>query len=219
MTSSVVTQVRNSVVLANRGWKVKLCRLVTDDSGAPVVPYRLLKDEDSGAPITEERWFKFTNFDLAVIDQSPPMGWGGVDAWSDALDKSPFLTLASTIAIVYELFVVDDKSGETVPDWKRASRMMVDGGVAHYVSVVMGALQMAQGVDPEVCGELVESGLEEVRQTLEEEVRKMRDLIKKSFRSDGDGSDTPTSQTTGSPGNTGSPDGQPSTVTSTSSGD
>lgn len=203
----VVSISTNPVVLRNRGFRIKVCCLaeVKVAEGQPK-KFDRIYDPDS-EPITEDMWFKFTNATLAEIELPEPFGFGSVETWGDEMERRPFMTLARTFAVAVERYRIDDQ-GQTVPDWKYGSLMMLDGEFSTYTSVMMGALQIAQGADPNRIGEKTTKA-----------IREAKDQIRKSSEEDDDAEGTQTSPSDDSPSQPGSPDGQSSEETSTSSGD
>lgn len=204
--SRSVTVINNAVVLKNRGFKVRVCKLKQCEDGS----FARIENEE-GVPETEERWFKFTNMSLATMEEPEPTGWGGLDPWSDTLETTPFRTIAKTFAIVYDLFRFNEKTGQTEADWRAGALMLEEGAIGQYAAVLIAALQLSQGVSPEACGEMVKDALAEsdedlldqtqsVWKALEEARQKRQEAkLKKAEAEAAAATDTPTSPTTVSP--------------------
>lgn len=187
-----MSDIPNPTILKNKGYPVKVHRL--DQSGQ-----RVLNQADE--PVFDTFWVHFTNTDLATMEEDPPTGWGNLENWETAVNDQPYLTLNRTFAILSNMFTTVD--GKVVPDHRKAGLLLKDGEAHVYTTVVTGALLMAQGVDPETVGEVIQKALKDA----------VDDLAEKS-------SVILTSLTeAASPGSTGSADGQNSDETMTSSGD
>lgn len=219
-------------VLKNRGVPVRVHALVVDDAGAPMVPYarRFEGDGEDSAPVFEERFIQFHN--AALVDmENVHVGWADLDAWEDALAKSPTSALVRTFAIVFGAWVpgLAGPTGDPVPDLRRTGLMLIDGDADTYATAVGAAFMLAQGVSPTSAGEVLRAGVKnakDVRPLIDAEVQKMlraeQEQIEAALRAAGAESlDTPTSpsekpDSLGVPGTTGGPEQD---ALSTSSGD
>ena len=185
--------VPNATILKNKGYPVKIHRL--DETGQRVF-------NAAEEPVLDIFWVRFTNTDLATMEEDQPTGWGNLENWEAALNDQPYLTLNRTFAILCNMFTVDS-DGTLSPEYRKAGLLLQDGQSHVYTTVLTGALLMAQGVDPETAGEVIRQGLKAVTDELG---AKSGDIL------------TNLTEAT-SPGSNGSTDGQNSEETSTSSGD
>ncbi len=204
----------NAAVLRNRGFQFKVCVLEKEFGGGYKIPYQRVTNPE-GEPETELIWFRIDNSVLATIEEDAPTGWGSLEGWETALNKNPVKTMAQTLAIVLDDFVLAD-GGVSVPNVKRASKMLMDGVVADYLVGCSNAMLMAQGVDPEALGEATNRALVQVAERSDE-------ATKKILAAFADASDTQISPTSDqkmvvSPSQTGLQDGPRSTEILTSSG-
>lgn len=202
--ADIITITPDDEVLRNRGYRIRLHRLVTDDSGAVVLPARRAKDNEGDYQF-EHRWFKLTNKDLAEFEQPEPYGFGGLEPMGEKMDSTPVQVVSRVLAVVFELYMKDATGVADVPDWRAGALLMEDGEVMTYALAVSAALQVAQGQNPK-----------DVAESLRKMLAKKDEEIKKAAA---DIDDTLTSQAGTSLGRGTSETGQPSTDPGTSSGD
>lgn len=200
----------NTAILKNRGFQFKVCVLEKDDLGKVKVPYQRTIGAE-GEPEIELIWFRIDNSLLADIEEVDPYGWGSIDGWEKSLNTSPVRTIAKTLAMFLEDFI-PDRDGKSVPNIKRASKMLLDGVVADYLVAVSNAMLMAQGIDPEALREASEMALVQVAKKGEE----AKATILEAFREAT--ADTQTSPPVVSPSPNGLPDGAKSEEALTSIG-
>ena len=171
----------NTDVLMNRGVQLRVHKL--DERGE-----RIFDAENQ--PELELVWMHINNKVLATIEAPPPMGWGSLDGWEDALDKQPFRTVVATFAICRNLFV-PDPGGLPTPDVERAASMLQDRRVQEYSIVLMNALMLAQGVSTEGFREAVEVSLKALKEGQERLNVRMLQKLRENDSAEDDA--TPTS--------------------------
>lgn len=198
-------------VLKNKGVPVAIHPVAKDEAGQ----WQRIgtgSDDDSGLVTV---WLQITNDVLADIEER----WGSLQDWQEALEKKPFSVVGTTIALVLGYW----DGGN--PDYKRAGKAMVDGGISDYANGIGVAVQLANGMDAVGAGEDLAAGKKAAAKARDEQARQVaeqrakRDEESRTVQGEVVESGTPTLHpsdgaeglpelTTGStPGTTGSKDG------------
>jgi hypothetical protein len=219
-------------VLKHRGVPVRFHALVLGEDGAPVRPVarRFDGDGDSAEPVFEERWLQFTS-SVLVDFENPSIGWADLDAWEDALGKSPVPSIVRTIALALELWVpgMSTPDGYPVPDLRRAGTMILDGELDDYAAAIGCAFMLSQGIAPERAGEAMRvqvKAARDLRPLVDTELQRMlaaeveaQDEAFRLLNEAAANRDTPTNPDgTTSPGTPGTPSGVEGVGTPASSG-
>lgn len=213
---SAVIAPPNGDVLRNRGFQIRVHRMVKDDTGNYALPYQRLLDAEE-RPVIDLVWFRLTNAELAAMEEMPPVGFGSIEDWETALKRQTFKTLAKTLAIALDLYV-PDASGLSIPNIRLAAMMLQDGKIADYAVAMSNAMLLSQGVSPEAVGEAVKRGLAEVEKSEANALEKILKMFKDQDDAAAAANDTPTSPESVSPSDSGTPDGPSSDVPTLSSG-
>lgn len=198
---SIVNPNVTAQILKNRGIPAKFHTLDQN----PATKRWVRKEDEAREMVFETGYLQMTNSVLADIED-PFIGWGSLDAWQQALQDKPFMTLTATVALLRDWRMDDDR-----PDRRRAGAAMIDGGVTDYSVAVGTAFMIANGAPEDQVGKQLTNQLAEARK----EQKVQWDKVFNDAESPG----TLTSQSSGTRGELGPKPGASSDEDSTSSGD
>jgi hypothetical protein len=156
-----VTQQANvvsPVILRNAGVPVDVHAIEQDATGTWV-----RRTNAADEFIYERKHVKFDNRVLMDLESPEPLGWGSQETWEDALDNQPILTLARTLALVFDMRMPAPGTVTGAPDRYAGSTMMLDGQHDEYINAVNAAFMLASGIEPEVVGESLRAARKEAR--------------------------------------------------------
>lgn len=129
-------------VLKNRGIPVLVHQVEPDVNG---VRYNRVYESDAedASPKLETLYVRITALGMSDIEDR----WGDMEAWEEALDAKPYLTLVDTMAIIWEC------------TRQEAGKRLLDDNIDDYSTAVGAAVLMANGVEGDAVVRLLKAGV------------------------------------------------------------
>lgn len=173
----------SAAVLRNKGVSVRVyeteaARDLSADGTVSTTFRRVLEGE---SPVVTTAWVRFDGNALADVEEA----FEDLGKFQAATAKNPFTTVRRALAIV---FGWDDEhprrddgtlvpSGRDCPGCRRAGLAMTEGGTNEYVTAMVAAMSLANGLDPSRVLRMVQIGVKAEGQARDERTAALDEMI------------------------------------------